>query len=158
MQDTFRISCGTGCIDRVSRVMEIRSHKTGNRLHMHHRIPVAPVKLRHTAAVFADIRNTLRRIGILNQGPGRPCFPYADHGNDRKNTSGKVYKDKILFADPLLFEPGIDLTGHLVKLCICNSFGMGVIKQNRRIRVLCSIFLQHFHYSNHAFPLFFWTV
>ena len=152
MQNPFRIACRTGRIDRKSCVMDIRRHEPCKGLRMHYNIPVALVKFRHTPAVPANISNALRSISVLNERPGRPCFPHSDHGNDRKNASRQIYKDKVFLADSLFTEPGVHLTGHLVKLRISNSFRMRIIKQNRHIRVLFSILMQYFQYSGHTFP------
>ena len=108
---------------------------------MHNDIPVILVEFCRAAAVLADISNPFGRIGIFHESPRCSRFPYADHSDNRKNASRQIYEDKILFADPLLLEPGIDLPCHFVKLSICNSLGMRVIKENGHIRILCGILL-----------------
>ena len=139
MQNAFRIAGCSGCIDGISRIMIVRRHKAGKRLHMHNILPVVLVELCHTFAIPADIIDTVRRIGVLNERPGCPGFPHADHGNDRKNASGQVDQDKILLSNPLFPEPGTDLAGHLIKLRIGDALGMRIIKENRHIRIFCCV-------------------
>ena len=126
--------------------MGIRLNMSGEGFQAHDFLPVCRTDLILTSAVLPDKTDPVRRIGVLDQDPCCARFPYTDHGNDRKDTAGKIDQDKILFSDAFLFQPGIDPARHFIQTVIGDSFCISLIKKDRGKRILTGILLQPFKY------------
>ena len=148
VQDALGVSGRAGGIDREGRVVGVCLDMTCQGLRAHHVVPVRGVQLELTAAVLPDIADPVRRIGVLDQGPGRTRLPDPDHGDDREHAPGQVDQDKVLPPDPLLLQPCIDPARHLVELVVIDALGIGLIKQDRRQRIPLCVFLQTVEYCS----------
>ena len=131
MENALGISSRSGGINRKSRVMGVRLNMSGEGLQAHHFLPVCRTQFIPASAVLPDKADPVRRIGVLDQDPRRAGFPDPDHGNDREDAAGEIEQDKVLLADPLLFQPCIDPARHLIQLMIGDSLCICLIKKDR---------------------------
>ena len=108
VKHSLRVAGCSGSINRICRIMRIRLLIPGKRFKGHDAVPVPGIQFRRAAAVFADVLNPLRGIGIFHQRPGGTRFPDTDHGNHRHNATGQVDEDKLVLSDSFLLQPCID--------------------------------------------------
>ena len=118
MENAFGVSGGTGGVDGVGDGMLVKRLMTGKTVRMHDFFPVCRTQLGFAAAVFTDIIDAFRGIGVLHQRPCRARLPNAYHRDHGQNAARQIDQHEVLFADPLCLEPRIDAAGHIVKLRI----------------------------------------
>ena len=152
MQHALGVAGGAGGVDGVGGVVQIGFDIACERVGVHHIFPVVGAKLRLTAAVLADIGDTLGRVGVLYQRPCGAGFPYADHGDDRQYAARQVDEDKVLLPYAFLFEIGIDASAHFVELRVGDAFGVGVVIQDRRAGFFFGVLLQQCENVAHSVP------
>ena len=131
VKDALGVAGGTGRVDGVSRVMHVGLFVSLQRLRPHHFVPVLGVQFKLASAVFSDIFDPFRRVGILHQRPGRAGFPDADHAENRKYAAGQAQEHKVFLADPVIFQVSVYPAAHVVHLGIGDSFSVGFVKQDR---------------------------
>ena len=155
MEYAFGISRGAGGVDGIGSVVLVRRFISGKRRGMHHVRPVVRVQLKPASAVFTDVVDPFRRIGILHQRPGGAGAPYADHGDHRHDAPRQVQQDEGFLSDAALLQVGVDAAAHVLQLGVGDAFGVRIVEQDRLIRFLRGILLQlfndvvHFRYSLH---------
>ena len=145
VQHTLGIARGSRGVNSVGGVVVVCHGVTALRLCRHQLVPAGGVQLIPAAAVGTYVVNTVGRVGILHQRPRRARLPYADHRDDGHYAARQVDQHKVLFADPLGAEVGIDPAAHVIKLGVSNSLRVRLVIQYCGVWLFACILLQKFN-------------
>ena len=114
MEHALGIARGSGGVDCVCRVMIVGGLVACKGLAFHDFAHGLGIQFKLAAAVFADIVDSFRCVGVFYQSPGSTGFPYAEHGYDGHDASGQIDQNKVFLADAFLFQICVNASGEIV--------------------------------------------